>query len=387
MPRHPRDNRCSPAPRRGGAMVFVLVAVAVAAVLSYALLNVASLDVAGTRSKLAATQDEATAEAAARLAVHYLAHPEQSPEAARSYREDGGFFYRGQAGLRLVDDAGAPAAEVTVTPRPDGRHYDLRAVSGDRAVRAVVRLTPGGVRPVAAVQARGSESLGEDVRITGDLWIESVYKGADEDSWVSGTVYSGGNRPTGAAGEKPVPDFDALTLVRELIDGDGWYTYNGERCRAQKLDKETIADPPGKHWRNPGRVYYWDDSDKSVLVNLPDNRTFRGTLVSLKKDVEFLKSVTIQPEPGLPAVVTPEQLKMKDKAIVTLRGVAYVGGHVHADDDDARLVVEGALLVADARKEFGSHAEDLRVTWKPAAADVVLVEGEDDVEVVEWRHE
>ena len=360
MPSDFIGNRPSPARRRrGGAMVFVLVAVAVAAVMSYAILSVASLDTAGARSRLSAAQGEATAEAAARLAVHYLARPLDAPASARAFRGDGRFFYGGQDGLRLTDHADAPAADVTVTDLGQDLH-EVRAVSGDRAVRALVKVTPRPFRPAAAVHARGSTSVAKHVVVDGEARLD----------------------------DEAMPAFDDLTLVRELRDTDGWYTYDGELRRARRLPKEEVDGPVDPGSNNPANVYYWD-GNKELLIKLPGGPRVQATLVSLEAKVTFLTSIRVESAPGMPALLMPEKLEIKNGANVTLDGVAYVADHVHSNEKSGSLTIGGALLVGDAQKEFGDHVKhDFKVAWHPDAAEVALADGvTNDVEVIEWHHD
>jgi hypothetical protein len=353
-------------------MFLVMSALVVATVVTYSILSTATLSATSASERREAGEAENAAFAAADLAIHYLRNPDLAPEARMKTGSDGTLFYGGQTGLRLTPEA--EPVTIDVTEQQPGVYEVTANTYGNlrRVITTQVQATSSVVRPVAALHLHATTKLGEDVRVQGDIWTSGASLQVPSGSSVTGSVFADGATPPGAAVDEPVPAFEDLLLVKELIENNGRYTHNGVLRMARRITADSLESVPSPGFNNPRRVYYYDgDADLRVII---ESGYFTGTLVVLNKGVEFEDSITMTPVSGMPTLLVKKHLNQNGGQVL-VHGVAYVGGHLRATAASGALRVYGSLFVGLPRSKFGDRVDcEIEINWHDSAAGVVPVE-------------
>lgn len=368
--------------RRGVVLILVLSLVAIATILSYAMLSAAAMEAQSAAHAAASVRAHAMAENGVNIAMHYLMNPQDSPIPLVK-GSAGDWHYPGQVNLSMGDDF----VSVTVT-NPSPAVYNIRAVGSsldaegevcerELAVR-VLGITAWAAR--GAAQFSNNVQLGANVTVNGNLVSAGAYLGGGT---VTGNILAAnhtahGGDPKWAAPpmlpELAVPSFDALNLVRDVTFNGGWYIYNGQRGTVDYILTDTLEVPPTPSAANIGRVFVYAGSAPLVLAG-GSAMTFGGTLLVTQADVQVKQAWTFTPASGMPALLLPGSMILEgDTAQVVANGVFYLGEGFGTSHSlvTTPVIVNGAFL--SPRTSLSAMASgipgNVSFTFDPNKADV-----------------
>lgn len=329
-----------------------MIAVATATLLGFVMISSSALQAQTAETMRQITAAEYLAESGGQLALYYLQYPAASPVAV----PDG--YYPGQSGITF--GGGVPgSADVSVVFDAATQIYTItsvgRTLSGGAGNSIARRLTVKAVvvrhfRQTAALTAGGDVMLCAGCTIVGPIDV-----GGNLDT-VAGAVVTGLARLNSKSGGGAVANFqylgvgEAVTVpsMASIRDYTGTYTYNGQTYAAQKLSSGVIANrtlpSAADALVNPLGIF-WTDSN----VALSGNATINGTLVVTNGSVNVhgIGPNVITPMPGMPAMVVERDVNVAGiGCVLTVNGLAYIGGGMKTGALMSRTTINGSLLAA-----------------------------------------
>jgi hypothetical protein len=331
--------------RRGMAMVVVVAAVALAAVLGYAMLSGSALQAqAGANAAQSAAAD-ALAEAGVNLAMYYLLHPSRAPAL------NGEGFWPGQSNLSLgqgtdggfdisVSRTAPNVYEVTSTGRSGA------GVSGlSRTNRTRVRVNSG-FEVKHALSVHGDVTIYRGTRIQGDLQSNGQL------------VVKTYGRVEGRATVPIIPIVELLGLLGSYslrsdmmiprasdINDFRTYVYDGVTYQAKQITGPLSNILLGPTEDNPGGVF-WSDGN----VQLNGGVWIEGTLIVRNGSLVVQSgSNTIRPQRRFPALVVDQHMDLVTGADgLTAHGLCWIGGSVRrpgGSGNRGNLIIRGAFVM------------------------------------------
>ena len=317
-------------------MLLAVGTVAVAGLLSYALLSSAATQVQASAERLANVQARLAAQSGVDLARHRLLHaPDEAARTAavKALAVEGGTVGvsvepQGQSGIYAITAVGRAGSGGRGIAREIGTTVQLQA---DREPRpwqnkAVVQFN-------GAVDVRASRfasvSGGPLQHLASDGLMRTLY----------GTLPAN-IRPTAAAGPS-VPDFDDLRLVREIREAlsRGETVLGGSNVKINLITSDKIQWlPEGLNvFRGPGKLTI----NKQV--------GFKGSLVVLDAELRLENGgLSVEPSDktvGLPVLLVGGELHVHDTK-VDAKGVIYAN-RLTAHNKSTELKIFGRLFVGE----------------------------------------
>lgn len=378
--------------RRGVAMLLVLGVVAIASVLSWAMLSTASV-----RAKVEAVSTDGLeaayqADSGVSYALYYLRYPEKSPVATQQGTYN--TFYPGQSGLSMWADAKG-ATDVTVTNTGDGL-FSIRSTSTVAGLRrttvADAAYTYDRYTVTHALATNGTFTIPSNMKVNGPVvsrgLVVNLFNGISNSPAVT------------AAGTNVTPTYSELALVDELSASSGSssndrpYTFDGLTYYAELAPATITGTLTSSHpATNPKNVWY---TRSDTVIN---NGTINGTLVVLdgkKLTVTGLNTITAQAE--MPALIASGTLDLKTSTVgakLTVNGVAWAGATITDSAiipaSNGYLTITGALLMGGASPSISlTYKSPLTVTYAASAAKLwpmSKVKTVNGVAVRGWRSE
>jgi len=394
-------------PRRGMALVLVVCVMAVAAVLSYALLSTASIQATASNNGVAAAVAQAQAEAGVRLAMYYLLNPQYAPTLKVSNSVS---YWPGSNNTSITFSTTAtPSAQmpgsviVSVTP-PINQQTDTYTVVSTgsstgagigggvitRTITAQVELTYQIQQALALNQA--TLSLGSGVNVSGSpnairaagnltLLSGSNVSGAvtaasvtqKSGSVLNGTIYS-------ASGGSPAPSTSAVNHYAT-------YLYQGNTYSAAALSSGTLTSgtlPAYNAASNPLNVFYYNGN-----ITVTGAINFSGTLVAVNGNfIVQSAGSTITAYPTMPALVIDKSLEVKNAdESLTVNGAVYAAtglAGVGASNAGCNLTINGGLMV-NSNNVTPPSGTTLNVTYSSTyASSPALSSSPNAVQLVAW---
>lgn len=336
--------------RRGAAMLLVLAVVAITVLIAYTALSTATLAAKGAAERRRASELDVAAENGARLAMHYLTRPDLA--GSLTVGAGGDAHWSGANDLQFNEHGGL--TDVVVTNPEPGR-FDIVSTTRDslghtRALHARVRRGLNDWAPMAGLQLASTTRLRSNVEVNKHVWFATTYYGGGT---ISGNIYAS-NYTTPPPGE-PVPAFDTLALV-QAARTDLSYVYDGERCFGQLITSPDFETLPIQADNNPGGVYFYDGMGKGdLVVNIPDNPDFKGTLVVTNANVDFVLPIKLRPQKSMPALIVEGDTKIDQVILVDVTGTVYLKGRLRGMQSMARLRVHGSVLSATTAFQFAAY--------------------------------
>jgi hypothetical protein len=350
---------------RGMALVLVVCVMALAGVLSYALLATASIQAAASNNGIASVVAQAQAEAGVKLAMYYLLNPQYAP----SLLTNNGVAYWPGSGTTAVTFSTtgssptqmAGSVTIKVTP-PTNQSTDTYTVvstgfsSGvgggviTRTITAQVELTYQVQQAVAlnqsiislgsgvtingsptAIRASGTLTLSSGSNITGAISAGALNQLAG--SILSGSILT-------APASNPAPATSAVNHYST-------YLYQGNTYSAAALPGPTLTSgnlPAYNAADNPLNVFYYNGN---ITVSGPV--TFNGTLVAINGNLIIQGSgSTITAQASMPAMVIDKSLEVKNaSATATINGAVYASTGVAAGgviNTGSQITINGGLM-------------------------------------------
>ena len=343
--------------RSGVALVLVISAVALAAVLGFALLSGGMLQTrtSGNASKVA--QADYLAESGVNLALYYLENPDKAPSLNGSGYWGGGTYTIGSS---------SPALSVTVSVQRDASEtteYEISSTgtvgsSGETQMtrtmtcRASVTM---GFRMKYAAGSVGSLNVNAGTTLDGDV-IAQASVVLRTGSVVTGKVYAPGMTvPLGYSNppsNPPVPDDTIAAPNVNDVSRYSTYTYNGVASAGETISSSVTSLPSASApmtagSTNPGNVWISDGN-----LTLGNNVVLNGTLV-VKGNLTINGSgIVITPKAGMPAVIVVGSVTVNHPSKnATFNGVTYIGGQLKhggvllVPADASVLNINGGLLL------------------------------------------
>ena len=340
---------------RGFALLMVIAVIAIASILGYVMLSTASLQNHAGSNQVKVLSADYLAESGVNIAMYYLQYPKNAP----ALNAQG--YWAGMNGNYTLPNGSPGSLSVAVTRDPnDPWTYEVAATalvgSPDDPVHRVTRTTGARVyvrneyimRP-GAVVANGNITLYGPITTTGDVYSSKqlAMKTGASTPVVNGRGYSqsvlltsGYTQPTGqywpidnaTSGAAIAPTNDSLNRYRT-------YSVDGETRNAGLLQSVTNILTgllsivfPAPSTDNPAGVIYKDASSGPLV--LTDNQTINGTLI-VEGDLQIKgTNITINPQPGFPALVVTGNLEIfqSGKNLVA-NGVTYIGGQLKSNNN------------------------------------------------------
>ncbi len=366
-------------PRRGVALLLVLGVVAVASIISWAMLSSASLRARVDANVKDSVESKYLADSGVSYAMYYLRYPEKSPVALTTGAYNN--FYAGQTGVRMWTDAGG-LVDITVTNTALNTFLirSTAIVQGTtQTVESEVTLTTVGYKVETAAAFGGAITLPSQVTITGPV------------STVSNILDSVGNLLTSLGGatvsvsSSAVPAFSDLLQVTETgvtasTGGtDRTYSIDGVKYVAEKapatITGTLLTTRPAL---NPANVWY---SETDVVLN---GATINGTLIlrTSGTGVQLQGTSTINvANNGLPALIVPKDLTMKHATLkpakLTVQGVTWIGSKVTVTGTSisaGALNFVGSLLMGGATPKIEGTTGPVAITKTAGVANTTLTQ-------------
>ena len=316
----------SPRNRSGMALMLVIPAVAVAAVLAYAVLaNTGTQDQISANSALLSKTD-CFAESGINYAIYNLQNPQNSPTPTASY----------WVGTTSPLSLGGSSGTVTISVQPYGPgEYNITSVANaaapsniSRTMYAVVQLTIPVGQSNQAAGFNGNLSLGSStaLKVVGNL-ITSGTATLNSLSSVQGTILQNASAP-------------AATSVNSLTS----YMYNGSTYPAQMITVSpaagTVLQPSAV---NPAGIFYYTGT--ALTLN---GITVNGTLYALNATVTVSGSSTntINAQPDFPGLIASKITVSSAGKQLTVNGVVYAKSGITGNGGTGSgITINGALMI------------------------------------------
>jgi hypothetical protein len=365
--------------RRGVALLLVLGVVAMASVLSWAMLSAASLRAQLDTNVRAATESKYLADSGISYAMYYLRYPEKSPVALTSGPYNN--FFAGQSGLNMWEGArGLVNVSVTNTARNTFVIRSTALVDGiTQTSEAEVAISTVGYAVDSAAAFGGSIQLPSNVSVTGLVTTTSQILNSAGTllSWLGGTPIS--------VKATAVPAFGDLLLVKStgIVASTGGtdrtYTINGVNYIAEKAPATITGTlTTSRPTLNPGNVWY---SDEVVTIN---NATINGTLVlrCTSKDLMVQGTNTLTTKSAsLPALVVGNDVHLAHASLkaarLNVQGVTYVGDKIQTSGSTlltTGLSFQGSLIMGATSPKIEGATGPISIAKTAATDTVKLVE-------------
>ena len=327
-------------PRRGMALMLVMVAIGLAAVMATAVLASASL-----RAQLAGVgherlQRQYLAASGLNLAMYYIEHPKESP-VALVYGQWGSVHYPGESNLTFPTVPGTLSITVTNTAADTLQIVAVADTGGQIATaKATVNIQKSRTFEYATLN-RGDLALGSKSKVVGGLFTDGVVS-MSTTGQVTGTIVAANGGSLG--GRSPSATESADYPISSLAYAPTYF-YNGKKCTAKTLPKNVpiIFLPDFDLTNNPANVWY-ATQDSTFAYPL----SMAGTVITAPGvSLTFGQSVTISPYANMPALVVDKNVTISaDNRTVRCNGVTYVGGQLrgNAGSQNSYFRVHGAFL-------------------------------------------
>lgn len=363
--------------RRGVALMLVLGVVAVASILSWAMLSSASLRARLDSNVNDSIESKYLADSGISYAMYYLRYPLKSPVALTNgtYNK----HYGGESNLQLWSDAGGRVSvSVTNTAQDTFLIRSSSLVNGTvQTAEAEVKLLMSGYVLNSALASGGAIQLPSTVTVSG--LVRTVASITD----AIGNVLSTLTGSTITLDVDAVPGFEQLSLYTETgvtasTGGtDRTYQYNGQTYVAEKAPATITGTlSTSRPALNPGNVWY---TDADVTLN---GATINGTLIVRGNG----KSVTLQGTntvsarvSALPALVVRKDLVFSHGTLTPAKlaatGVVYVGKELKSSGSTLLakgVTIDGSLLLGDGSPKIDASIGPISLSFNAAVSAVKL---------------
>jgi hypothetical protein len=374
-------------------MMIVLVVVASAAVLSWAMLSASSMRARVNVNAVDSIQGNYLAESGVNLALHYLRYPDLSP-VTRVTGASGNLHYPGQSNLTLW--TGAPGTVTITVTNPESNKFKIISTSSisnpqggtqTRRIMAEAMLQLDGYKVSNALTVNDDFFVVRSMSINGPVLADGSITRDTTGANINGVVKAtnGSSFPDGinTTVNSPAPAHTALRLVAETATrppgattNQRAYTYNGQQYLAERIPT-TMTGTLGPTTTNPAGVY-WSENARTI-----QNLNLNGTLVFRSDSLMpvLRGSVNITPLPGMPALIAGDvdiQSSSASPANVNLRGLVIVKDRIRnttAPSSPATTVgsitIDGALMFTGSSPKVDDNVrQNLSLNWSPGRLSV-----------------
>lgn len=347
--------------RRGAALMVVMIVVAVATVLGFAMVSASALQSQTAGNLRYVTTAEYLADSGAQLAYYYLQYPSASPVAMPNG------YYPGQTGVSFGSSV-AGTADVSVSYDSAADRYTITSVGkastpGGTTVNKRVTATIAVLRQfrqTTAVTAPYSIRLTALTTVTGGLQTNGTLTAVTGSSLTTLARYrsisaSTAAVPSGIRSPLSASETVAAPTLSTIKDYTGTYTYQGHTYAAQKLTDTTLSNvtlpTPSDAITNPAGIY-WTDQNVTLNGGFKLNGTLIITNGYLRIGSLLLAQNTITPKDGFPALVVQSDIDVSGVALLgigvtlTANGLVWTGGGLKTGALLSSTTINGAFLSA-----------------------------------------
>jgi len=365
--------------------MLVLVAVALAALIGYAMLSAASLQTQISDGTSRAAAADCIADSAVGAGIFFLQYPSKTPA---SWMGHAGYVMYAD-NVPMPDGSGSFDIDVTASPTTRDR-YRIRVTARSGGSTPLTRSATANVQ-VMRVTPTYAGAFGGSVTIrTNYTFNGSVLAGG-------GVTMAGGTITGSTIISPPQPSFVVPTLadVNHYGAGDvpGQYLMPDGLTLGtpQPLSSPLLAPPAWNSTTNPGRVFYCNGD-----LRIPASMNFPGTLVvrggSLFLDVAN-GTIAFNPQPGFPALIVDRYLVMnKPMLTVTANGIVWTGSGLRwlsSGSVGSVLTINGALMMPAGASLSDTYSGLFTVNYHADAMNVpdlrVTPQAATSVKILSWN--
>lgn len=363
--------------QRGVAMILVLIVVASASLMGWAVLASTSIGSQIASSAQTNLQRKYLAESGVELAIYYLQHPAASPVPLKNGGW-GNLHYPGETGIRLSPMPGTIDVTVTSIANRTFRIVSTGTLDGmSRTITAEVFLKKRKTFQHAA-NFSGAVKLANNVTITGGLLaFGSVIK---NDASIVGDIITGSTAKT-LIGEN-VSDFPvSMTMPYYYVDGKQYTAkkISSTNVIVSLLDTDFI--------NNPYNVWY---TDRNVTFSLIT--AINGTIITTNKaNLTVAGVMTVTPRANLPAVLVEGDLVISGSLRnLTFNGPTYVGKNIKGVGitTGSRLLVNGTFITPTQNSLLESFNGKVNLNYDASKATISgvmdAIEEVSEIEIRSW---
>lgn len=346
--------------QRGVAMILVLIVVASASLMGWAVLASTSVGSQVASASQTNLQRKYLAESGIELAIYYLQHPSASP-VGLTKSDWGNLHYPGETGIRLPPMPGTIDVKVISIANGTYQVVSTGTLNGiSQTITAEVVLKKKKTFTHAA-NFFDDVKLASNVTITGGVMaLGSVITNSAS---VVGEILSGSTDDSLADGS--ASDF-RVSVTNFLPD----YYVDGKRYKAKKISSSIVMGSlmDTDVVNNPYNVWYTDQNVTFLLTTVVN-----GTIITKKADLTIDGNLTVNSRTNLPAVVTDGDLIIKGSfRTVLLNGPTYVTKKIKGKGitTGSKLVVNGAFITPTKNSLLESFNGKVNLTYDASKATI-----------------
>lgn len=308
-----------PISSRGIALVMVMVLVAAASIMTYAVLASTSVRAQVSSTAKERLQRQYLADSGLNLAIYYLQNPTASP-VALTYGAYGNVHYPGESSISFTGVPGTISITVTNTANGVFGVTSVGTIDGvSSTASTTVAITKAKTFPYAA-NLRGAITLNSRVTVSGGLTTDGNL--SKSGATVNGSIVAANGAAQGGTNIGNVQ----LAYPASISQYVPYYFYNGNRYRAARMSSSVggiLYDFDTTN--NPCNVWYADRDVQFLTTTVVP-----GTIIT--DDSHKLKvsaSVTITPASGMPALIAGQDIEFNgNNKTLQLNGMTYLGGKI-----------------------------------------------------------
>jgi hypothetical protein len=370
--------------------MLVVILVALASVIGYALLATTSIQAQIADNTQDAANADTLAESGMNVAMYYLQNPSLAGLAP------GKTYWEGQSGMTFGSTV-AGTCDVAVTPLTNTR-FKIRSTGRpssasdaiSRTIESTIELNYApavnyGIGANANLTVPGSVTLKGDIAVKGTL---RLLTGAKVDGVINAVSVIGSllTATLGSGGSSSMP-----APVPTSIPSYRTYSYGGTTYTATELTGDLADVTLGPTSTNPAGIYYWTMGTRKLNGNVVVN----GTLINETGNIwvnggnNSITAVT-----GFPGLVVGSDLVMAStNRRLTVNGMVYLKGRITAtggNQNGSKLIINGGLLMSNANPTIDTtYNGTINVTYKSSALVVTGVgsstSSPQSVSVMSWN--
>jgi hypothetical protein len=338
-------------------MILVVVVMAVAAIMGFALLSSASMQAEASRNSVNSFTADGLDQSGTNTAIYYLMNPDKASTSLLSTTSGKSFYNPGSNVPALNVSNGASLSKVTVklsTQNATVGTYTIDSTANSGTTSASLQRTQHSVVQLTsrylvkyAMATNGAFTIpasGVSVTIGGNVRADGGLGGLL--SAISGSTIIPTNTAIPTYPNSAVPTYSQLNLCKSLPT---YTTASGGTGTAQLITSSSISSFPTVSGTNPDAVFYYN-SNLSINAG-----TYNGTLVVTNGHTLSIAGngvVINTKKTGQPALIVGSNIIFAGGVLATTRaltvnGVCWLGGNMSATGTllpTTQFTVNGALM-------------------------------------------
>jgi Tfp pilus assembly protein PilX len=364
--------------QRGIALILVLLVMAVASILAFAMLTAGALQATAGGNSVTAAEAQAQAESGIHLAAYYLTHPDTAPVSAGNWGPTAVTFTSAHPPTALPGSVTLTVATVagstnyftalstgSVPTSTDGQQI-TRNINAELEVIPSYQITGAGEFNAASLIVKSGVTITGSVSSSGTVSTQGT-----------GTITGQINQslPSAPAPSTPLTDYTQQYYYQGILYTPGPISATGGTY--------------GPTATNPLGIYYNTGS-----ITITGTLSITGTLYIKAGTLVDNKTITINPVTLpqmtyiLPALVVDQAIQMKANATLTANGVVCTGLGITNSLANASTEVDitGALLITGNGGGITNGSAKVNITFNSAYTNVLNLVANDPpaIKVISW---